>query len=221
MRSMPELPWIRVSSFVRQHTHDVRNDLNSLDLEVALLTDLVSDPEACESLARIRTQIRESATRLKELSARFTEPRPMLARLAASDLFEIWKEQFGGLNQPLNVKWESRLSEQALSVDAGLLAIALRELLTNASKFSPGSEVCALGYEENRAALYQLKEVKETPVAPEAWSEVPLQAAQRSGYGLGLWYVRRIVEAHGGTFRQSYDLGSRTLGSVISLPLTA
>jgi signal transduction histidine kinase len=220
MRSMPELPWSRVASFVRQHTHDIRNDLNSLDLEVALLGDIVDDPEARESLARMRSLIRESANRLKELSARFTEPRPMLGPLAASELFEIWKEQLAQLPQPLAVNWESRFTDRTLSVDANLLALALRELLKNASVFSPDAEVNALGYEDKQEALYELKEGKNAPVTPETWSGLPLQSTQRGGYGLGLWHVRQIVEAHGGQFRQHYDPKDRMLVSVVRLPLT-
>src|SRR5262245_34928284 len=124
MHSVQDLPWSRVATFVRQHTHDVRNDLNSLDLEGALLAEMVTDEEAKESITRMRKQIRQAATKLKALSAKFGDPRPMTSSILAQDLFEIWQEQSRSLERPLQLDWASKLSGQSLSVDAALIAMA-------------------------------------------------------------------------------------------------
>jgi signal transduction histidine kinase len=218
MHSVPELPWSRVAGFVRQHTHDVRNDLNSLDLESALLADIVTDEEAKESIGRMRRQIRQCATKLKALSAKFNEPRPVPSPISARDLFEIWREQSADLDQPLDVTWESKLGDESVSVDAGLVASALHELLENASRFSTGLKIAASAFSKTDAAVFELEEAKAEPVDPGGWCTNPLQSSRRGGYGLGLWQAQRIVQAHGGELSQRYVPEGKSLVSTVWLP---
>ena len=51
-----QIPWSRLAGFIRKHTHDVRNDLNSLDLESAFLEEIVPPGEMQTGVARIRKQ---------------------------------------------------------------------------------------------------------------------------------------------------------------------
>lgn len=219
MHSINDLPWSRVSSFVRQHTHDVRNDLNSLDLEAALLAEIVTDEEGKESLTRMRRQIRQAASKLRALSAKFTEPRPAPASILAKDLFEIWQEQARGLSEPLKLSWDSKLRDESLSVDAALLALTLRELLDNAAAFSPGSQIRATAYPKEDRVNFELEEFKKEPVDPGGWSINPLESTRRGNYGLGLWQARRIIEAHGGELSQRYVPDGNWLVSTVWLPL--
>jgi signal transduction histidine kinase len=219
MHSVHDLPWSRVAAFVRQHAHDVRNDLNSLDLEGALLAEMVTDEETKESVTRIRRQIRSAASKLKALSAKFSEPRPSPASILATDLFEIWQEQARGLNEPLKVSWDSKLGEESLSVDAALIALTLRELLDNAAAFSAGSKIKATAYTQEDRVSFELEESKTEPVDPEGWCTNPLQSTRRGSYGLGLWQARRIVEAHGGELNQRYVADGNWLVSTIWLPI--
>jgi signal transduction histidine kinase len=80
------VPWAQLAAFIRQLGHDIRNDLNALSLEAALLKELVADPEAVTSANRIQTQLREIANRLKELSARYVIPAPQVGQISISEL---------------------------------------------------------------------------------------------------------------------------------------
>ena len=219
MLSVLELPWPRVAAFVRQHTHDVRNDLNSLDLEGALLAEMITDEEAKESIARMRKQIRQAAGKLKALSAKFGDPRPLVAGILASDLFEIWQEQSRTLSKPLELNWASKLRDESVSVDAALIALTLRELLDNASAFSPGSKITASAYPHENRVHFELEEIKSEPVDPLGWCTNPLQSTRRGSYGLGLWQAGRIVEAHGGQLHQRYVPEGNSLVSTVQLPI--
>jgi len=219
MHSVHELPWSRVAAFVRQHTHDVRNDLNSLDLESSLLADIVTDEEAKESIARMRRQIRQCAGKLKALSAKFGEVRPAPTPISASDLFEIWREQAGNLNEPLKLTWESKLGDESLSVDVAMVALALHELLQNASAFSAEAKIAASAFTKTDRAVFELAESKSEPVDPAGWCDNPLQSGRRGGYGLGLWQAQRIVQAHGGELSQRYEPEGKSLVSTVRLPI--
>jgi len=219
MHSALDLPWPRVAAFVRQHTHDVRNDLNSLDLEGALLAEMITDEEAKESVARIRRQIRQAAGKLKILSAKFSEPLPVRTPMLASDLFEIWQEQSRSLSEPLEMAWNSKLGGESLEVDAALMAVTLRELLENAARFSPGSKITAWANVQPERVIFELHETKTEPVNPEGWCTNPLQSSRRGGYGLGLWQAERIVRAHGGELSQRYVPEGESLVTTVWLPL--
>ena len=66
-----QIPWSRLAGFIRKHTHDVRNDLNSLDLESAFLEEIVPAGEMQTGVARIRKQVRSLSGQMRLLSARF------------------------------------------------------------------------------------------------------------------------------------------------------
>ena len=121
--------WARLTAFVRQLGHDIRNDLNALSLEAALLRELVADPEAVTSATRIQSQLREIANRLKELSARYTLPAPQAGPVSVAELgSHLQNATVGGA-----LEWEL-CGDGEVQTDAALLARAFRELAQNATE---------------------------------------------------------------------------------------
>src|ERR1700743_2983004 len=82
------VPLPRIAGFVRQLTHDVRNTLNSLDLQAAFLLEVVSDPEALEELRRLRGLLQVSARQLQAVSGNFWSSSPNLIEYSAPILVE-------------------------------------------------------------------------------------------------------------------------------------
>ena len=199
MTSIPDVSWSRIAAFVRQHTHDLRNELNGLDLEAALLADIVTDPEALESVGRMRTEIRKVAGDLRALSGKFADPRPSPIALPARELFLIWQDQLSGLEPGPESEWTSEFGDEQVHVDPGGIAQALREMLVNARAFGGGAKMAARGRTENGHVIFELHEPKETPVDCSRWGRTPFEATRRGGYGLGLCALLKAVEANGGT----------------------
>ena len=192
---------------MRQHTHDVRNGLNSLDLEAALLQELVGDEEGRAGVNRVRQQVRGLAESLRSLAASFHELQPYCAPLAASELFLIWREQHESLPEPLAVEWAGDIGEEQVKVDAAMLAGALRELLENARRFRDGAPASASVRREGNDVVFELREPKAKPVQCDGWGRDLFATTKRGGYGLGLCMVRRAVEANGGIFTQNGESG--------------
>jgi K+-sensing histidine kinase KdpD len=218
MDSNPDLPWSRVSAFVRQHTHDVRNHLNSLELEASLMTDLISDPEAVECLGRIRAQIRTLAANLRALSGKFQEPKVMPGPIAASDLLEIWKEQWSAMPERPQIEWKNELGNQTVTVDAGVVASIFTELLNNAKTFGTGETLVASAMPQGHQVVFELREPKREPVNTTGWGISPFASTRRQGYGLGLWEVERGVRANQGEIRRRYLPEDRALVTTLSFP---
>ena len=203
MESAPEIPWTRVAGFVRQHTHDVRNGLNSLDLETALLNELVTEGEAKASVGRIQKQLRSLAVQLRSLSGRFQDPHPVAAPIAARVLLQIWREKHVALQDVLEVQWVDELGNERVRVDVEMMATVFRELLTNATDFSTGGPVTVTARTTNGEVVFELKEPKKEAVDTSGWGQ-PLSTTRRGGYGLGLWTARRMMQANGATLRQRH-----------------
>jgi hypothetical protein len=187
-----------VAAFFRQHTHDVRNHLNALDLQAALLTELVTEPEAAENVSRIRGQIRTLASNLRTLSAKFADPQGHRSPIAARELFLIWQDQAScvGLD---GVAWTNSLGEESVNVDTLGVADVFKELLENAKQFGGGTGLVGIASVEGDKVAFELREPKSEPVDPASWGSFPFASTKRGGYGLGLWQADRVVSASGGT----------------------
>lgn len=216
MELEPEITWPRLSAFMRQHTHDVRNGLNSLDLEAALLLEIALDDETRESAGRVRAQLRNVAEQLRAMSALFHEPQPYAAPLAARELGLIWREQLAALPEPPDIEWSEEIGEEKVNVDATMMAAVLRELLVNARAFRDGGPATASVRREGDDVIFELREPKSKPVECEGWGCRVFETTKRGGYGLGLWNVQRSIEANGATIARRNDEGA--LVTRIALP---
>jgi signal transduction histidine kinase len=218
MNTIPDVNWSRIGAFIRQHTHDLRNELNGLDLEASLLAEIVVDAEAQESVARIRAQVRHIVANLRVLSGRFAEARPNLARFPAQELFASWQDQLAALPTRPEVEWASTLGDAEVNVDPSAVVAALHELLVNAHSFGTGGRLRGSAAREDGEVIFQLHEPKAESVDPAQWGLRPFVSTRRGGYGLGLCEVRKIIEASGGTISWRFDDRAAELVTTIRFP---
>ena len=219
MHPAPDLSWSHLAQFIRQLTHDVRNDLNGLDLEAVLLADLIPDGEAAESVARIRAQGRRLAGDLRVLSAKFADPKPALELYAARELFLIWKDQLAALQPAPTVEWKDTIGAERVKVDATALAHVFRELLANAQSFGTGAPIFAEARMEDRSIVFELREPKGAPVETASWGRAPFASMRHGHYGLGLWEVQRTITANGGEIVRRFAVDAMELISALRFPI--
>ncbi len=215
----PLIPWSRAAAFVRQHTHDVRNGLNSLDLEIEYLHELVpAEGEAAESVQRIRRQVRAVTQQLRTLSLLFQDPSPVTARLPANVLMKIWREKHATQTPPLDVQWVDELGEEEVSVDVEMMATVFRELLANAAVHAPSARLTLSARVIGGDVLFELREPKKAVLDTSTWGQ-PFTSTRRDRYGLGLWNARRLMAASGVSFTQTYVPAESCLLTQFVLPV--
>lgn len=219
MISETELSWPKVASFVRQLTHDVRNQLNGMELEAALIAESCATTETLESLARIREQLHHVAGSLRALSSKFAEPSPLLSPIPATEIFLIFQEQAGSISKLPSIDWSHTFGSEQINVDPSELATVARELLTNARDFGPGGDIAARGWVEGGSAIYEFREPKSAAIETKLWGHAPFHTTRRDGYGLGLWEARRLVEANKGTISHAFDLETKQLVTRLTFPI--
>ena len=219
MQPAPELRLPLLAKFIRQHTHDVCNDLNGLALDATLLGELAPGEEAAESVARLHAQIRRVAADLRGLSAKFTEPKPTRALYAARELFLIWQDQPAALEPAPAVQWSDALGAEQVDVDAAALADVLRELLANAQAFGTGAPLLAASRVEDGKVAFELREPKDSPVETAGWGNAPFAAMRHGHYGLGLWEAQRTITASGGEVRRHFAKDTMELITTLLFPV--
>ncbi len=218
MSSAPDWSWSHLAQFIRQHTHDVRNQLNGLDLEAALLGDLVPGGEAAESVARIRTQVRQAGHELRALAAKFADPLPTPALYAARELFLIWQDQLAALAPAPVVQWCEALGAEEVNVDAAMLAEVLRELFANAQAFGTGAPLHAAARVEDGRIVFELREPQPAPLETASWGRAPFASARPGHHGLGVWWAQRVIAANGGELRRRFATETMELITTLRLP---
>lgn len=104
------------------------------------------------------------------------------------------------------VRVERRTMTRTASMDTGLMRLALRNLLSNALRYSPPGSPVTLGIADSDDPLALIFEVRDVGggIAPDVLPRLFQRGARSarisrsSGHGLGLYIVRRVMEMHGG-----------------------
>jgi K+-sensing histidine kinase KdpD len=217
----PKVPWENFVRFIRQLSHDLRNQLNAAELQSALIGEMTNDVELKSEVRRLRELVSKLGTTLQSLSSSVAEPR--LTRLSysaadfLSDLHKKIAQKYPKESQ--NLKWEPITTGAVLEIDPALMEWAIIELFDNAFRHgSAAGEISVSAAVEGEQFTLVLREPKREKLDdPSQWS-IPLRSITHGHYHLGLHRARQILEAHGGNLIAEFDPKSATLTSKIILP---
>ncbi len=219
----PAVPLTRVANFIRQVTHDVRNGLNSMDLQAAYLAELVTEEEASEELRRLRGLIQTTARQLQAISGNFWTGNPSLITYSARILIEDLQDRLARSfpEKAGQVQWIVALTDEAVSIDIEMLFNACTRLFENAFQFAePGAKISAHAFSEDGRFVLELREPRPSvPSDPAQWGLEPFVSTRRGGYGLGLFRARAFLAVQSGELKIVHDSGRALLLTRVSLPL--
>jgi len=217
--------WDNVVRFVRQLSHDLRNDLNAVELQAAYLGELTSDnAELKQEVKGLREMIAKLASSLQGLSAALGQISANKMPYRVSDFMEDLRARIAKdfSAESGAIKWEAQTGDALLEIDPQLLQQVFIELFTNAFQHERGKDsLSALAKIEHGNFVFTLREPKAGfQSSTENWGRQPLGKVRQGHYGLGLNRVRAILEAHGGDLRAQYDPTASALVSTITLRLS-
>jgi len=214
--------------FLHVASHELRNPLGILRLSVELLArELARGGRAAE--ARLQTIIRQS-DRLARLSDTLLD----VTRITAGRL-ELAREE--GDLAALARDLAARVAEEApatpvtieapepvwCAYDPARIEQVLSNLLSNAVKYGAGQPVRVAVRRDGTSAVVVVED-RGIGIAPDVQERIfgrferAVSGREYGGLGLGLWIVRRLVEAHGGAVRLRSEPG-RGSTFTIELPL--
>ena len=219
----PSIAWPDMVKFVRQLSHDIRNNLNAVELQSAFLSELANDAEIKNEVQRLRQMVSEVGSGLQRLTTGLAQTSPNVIAYRASDFVEDLQNKIAKdfSENAAKVSWDVQLKNETLQIDPQLAQEALLELFANA--FQHGRNIKSIGakaYIDRDGFVLELREPKaKFELSTENWGREPLRNVSQGHYGLGLNRVRTIAEAHGGDLSAEYDRGTSTLVSKLTLPI--
>lgn len=221
----PSVAWPELVKFVRQLSHDIRNNLNAVELQSAYLAELAQETEMKNEVQRLRGMISEIGSGLQRLTAGLSQVNPNPISYSAMDFVEDLKQKLAKElpDNAARITWDVQLKDATLEIDPQLVQQALLELFTNAFQHERNVKAITVKARiENKHFVLELHEPKARfELSTANWGHEPLRNVSQGHYGLGLNRARAIAEAHGGSLRASYDRGSSILVTRFALPAGA
>ena len=218
------VPWERVDRFIGQFTHDIRNSLNALELQLTFLGEISTDPDAVAEVKQLRATLGGLTRQLQAVKLKTGSVSPYTMEYPARDFLEDLRERFERLQSADagRVSWEVSVDGAVLLVDPELSIGALLEMLGNSLYFGgPGGEVkfAAASLPQGGARVTLTQELPQAPTIPPGnWGREPLHTTRRNAYGLGMFRARRVLEAQGISLDAAWDPAGHLLTTTIGFP---
>ena len=141
-----------VGALVKRHTHDLRNFLNGLGMELALVSESADPAEKLAAVKRIHREMKCSETVLRSFAAKFVVEAK--TSVSVSDIVEQWMSDARTLLPECSIAWDTKAGEAVLQVEPGLLRGVLGDLLVFTARKGSGQPVNAgCSSEINRVAF--------------------------------------------------------------------
>jgi K+-sensing histidine kinase KdpD len=223
-REAVSVPWSDTVRFVRQLSHDLRNDLNAIELQSAYIGELAQDQELTNEIKRLREVVSGLNSTLQRLSRAVGEVAPNLVSYPANEFLADMRTQIERNFSKENheITWDVQLQDGTLNIDPQLFQEVFVELFANAFQHNrgKGALVAKARISDGRFlfSLYEPKAVFSSDT--QNWGREPLRNIRQRHYGLGLNRIRGIIEAHGGELQTHYDPEATTLVSTMALPMS-
>jgi K+-sensing histidine kinase KdpD len=218
------VPWSRAVRFVRQLSHDLRNDLNAIELQSAYISELTRDQKLTNEINRLREVVSGLNATLQLLSRSVGEVAPNLISYPVNEFLTDMRTEIerSFSKESHEITWDVQLRDEMLNVDPQLFQEVFVELFTNAFQHDrdKGALVAKARIIDGRF-VFTLREPKAIFSADtQRWGREPLCNIRQRHYGLGLNRIRAIIEAHGGELRVEYDSEAATLVSTLAIPVS-
>lgn len=215
--------WSDTVRLIRQLSHDLRNDLNAIELQSTYIGELAQDQELTSEIKRLREVVSGMNSTLQLLSKAVGEIAPNLVTYAAGEFMADIRTQIERKFSKENheVTWDVQLQDGMLNVDPQLFQEVFVELFANAFQHDRGKgAVVARARIKDGQFFFSLHEPKALFGSDtKNWGREPLRNIRQRHYGLGLNRVRAIIEAHRGELQAQYDANAATLISTVALPI--
>ena len=219
------VPWSGTVRFVRQLSHDLRNDLNAIELRSAYIGELTQDQELTSEIKRLREVVADMNSTLQQLSRAVGEVTPNVITYPVGEFLADMRTQIERNFSKENheITWDVQVQDGMLNIDPQLLQEVFVELFANAFQHDRGNgALVARARISDGRFLFSLHEPKAVfSSETQNWGREPLRNISQRHYGLGLNRIRAIIEAHCGELQAQYDPKTATFVSTMALPMSS
>ena len=134
------MPWSDTIRFIRQLSHDLRNDLNAIELQSAYIGELTQDQELTSEIKRLREVVTGMNSTLQLLSRAVGEVAPNVVTYPAGEFLADMRTQIERNFSKENheITWDVQLQDATLNIDPQLFQEVFVELFANAFQHNRG-----------------------------------------------------------------------------------
>ena len=135
------VPWSDMVRFVRQLSHDLRNDLNAIELQSAYFAELTQDQELTSEIKRLREVVSGMNSTLQLISRAVGEIAPNLVTYPAGEFLTDMRTQIERKfsKESQEITWDVQLEDGMLNIDPQLFQEVFVELFANAFQHDRGN----------------------------------------------------------------------------------
>ncbi len=205
-----------ISLAIASVLHEVKNALNNFNFAVFRLKKKTSS----EEVRLLEEEIRRLTLYLEEVS---DLRKPLILNRVEVSIADLLREVLGEFSErikDLGVEVEIDVQPARLFVDPERMRVVLRNVVRNAlealAEVSPPRRLRVSG--EVKDKFYEIEVADSAGLLPKATELFkPYKSQKPGGFGLGLFNVKRIVEAHGGEVQAEVRSGWTVF--ILRLPL--
>src|SRR6476620_519961 len=173
------VPWSDTVRFIRQLSHDLRNDLNAIELQSAYIGELTQDQELKSEIKRLREVVTGLNSTLQLLSRAVGEVAPNVVTYPAGEFLADMRTQIERNFSKENheITWDVQLQDGTLNIDPQLFQEVFVELFANAFQHDRGNgPVVARARISDGQFLFSLHEPKAVfSSETQNWGREPLR----------------------------------------------
>jgi hypothetical protein len=181
------VPWSDTVRFIRQLSHDLRNDLNAIELQSAYIAELTQDQDLTNEIKRLREVVSGMNSTLQLLSRAVGEIAPNMVPYPAGEFLTDMRTQIERKFSKENheITWDVQLQNGMLNIDPQLFQEVFVELFANAFHHDRGkSALVARARISNGRFLFSLHEPKAAFSSDtQNWGREPLRNIRQRHYG--------------------------------------
>ena len=202
----------RFTAFV---AHDLKNSITALSM---LSETALKNFEDREFQRDALTTIAKTVNRMQALLGRLREtPAPARLRLEPVELATLARDAAAPVVRSDRIRLVTDLVPVSVAADGEALTKVIQNLVTNAVQSIDGGGTVELRtYAEDGRAVVSVTDTG-CGMSPEFVRTAlfaPSRSTKKGGWGIGLYHVKGLVEAHGGTIDVSSREGSGTTFAV-------
>lgn len=214
------------TDLVSAFSHDLRSPLTAIIGYTDMVRDGVHDAATMEILDRILTNAKHLNHLIGDMLTAGDSGRPApldVTAFAPAALFEDLRREFDSTQQTaqVTVAWQVDPQTPLLRTDRTKLASVVRNLVNNALKFTASGSVSVRAGTDPSTGWHRI-DVEDTGpgIAPEALPHVfdrfyrARDVQHTTGFGLGLFIVKRLTELLGGAVTVTSQVGRGTCFTV-------
>lgn len=213
-----------VVSFVRQLSHDLRNQLNAAELQSAYLKEIATDGEIKEEVQRLRGMLGEMSSSLQGITGALASPKLNEMSYDAAMFLEDFQQKIASqfAEKKSEIDWRINVGKSVVCIDPQILLQAIVELVSNAFQHGRAEGKISIAAESDGELRITITEPKTAFTGSTAqWGREPFRNLKHGQYGLGLHRARNIIEAHRGRLEARHDPASSSLVTTVALPVVA